>query len=226
MKSTPLAIRDIGIFIDSNANDNLNSPAKLKAANRSVYANRPSFFLRRAMHALAAAKAKLFLALCALSFFLFLTSKLTSFMGWIPFHHSSLSSPSRSFFSFLFFCDEFYWFFVIWVLLMDWFYWCYWLFCCLFFFWIVLLQVIIFMDSILDLLVIVLEMKAWFLIEDNVWFCWVFGFFVWLFVLSDFWLRVLIILLSVFLLDCSIAKLLSFMNSILDLLVLLLESVL
>ncbi|KAI9076339.1 hypothetical protein K1719_041702 [Acacia pycnantha] len=91
--SNLVAIRDPGIFVDGN--DDLNSPAKQKAANRGAYGNRSTLSLRRAIHMLGTAKTKLFLGFCALSIVVVVTSRHSSWVGWNPYDPSSVSSPSR-----------------------------------------------------------------------------------------------------------------------------------
>jgi hypothetical protein len=87
---------------DAERNGGLYSPAKEKAANRGVYSSRSPLLLRRVRQLLAAAKVKTLLGLCFLCFFVLATSRLRSFMGWNPHYPSSVSSPSRYFFVFVF----------------------------------------------------------------------------------------------------------------------------
>ncbi|CAN0902635.1 Glycosylinositol phosphorylceramide mannosyl transferase 1 [Linum grandiflorum] len=61
--------------------DVVDSPAKQKASN---YTNRSAILLRRTPHLIAAAKFKLLLFLSLLCVSVFLTSRLSSFAGWIP----------------------------------------------------------------------------------------------------------------------------------------------
>lgn len=102
---------------DANSIDALYSPAKEKAANRGAYSSRSPLLLRRARQLLGEAKLKVFLGFFALCVLVFVTSRLSSFMGWNPHYPSSVSSPSRYlFFSLLYFvcnvrfcgCDLFY----------------------------------------------------------------------------------------------------------------------
>lgn len=88
--SNPVQIR-----VAADAGDGFDSPAKQKAANRSAYSIRPFLYLRRAKQFLGAAKFKLFLVLFALSVIVFVSSRLSSWMGWNPHHSSSVSSTSR-----------------------------------------------------------------------------------------------------------------------------------
>ncbi|CAI0403699.1 unnamed protein product [Linum tenue] len=88
MSSTLIGIRDDTV-------DGLYSPAKQKAANRGNYTSRSALFLRRAPQLLAAVKFKLLLAFSLLCLAIFLSSKLSSFMGWIPDRASLVSSPYR-----------------------------------------------------------------------------------------------------------------------------------
>lgn len=85
----------VQIRVAADASDGFDSPAKQKAANRSSYSNRPFLSLRRAKQFLGAAKFKLFLVLFALSIVVFVSSRLSSWMGWNPHHSSSVSSTSR-----------------------------------------------------------------------------------------------------------------------------------
>ncbi|KAK7840164.1 glycosyltransferase family 64 protein c4 [Quercus suber] len=80
---------------DANSIDALSSPAKEKAANRGAYSSRSPLLLRRARQLLGEAKLKLFLGFFALCVVVFVTSRLSSFMGWNPHYPSSVSSPSR-----------------------------------------------------------------------------------------------------------------------------------
>ena len=78
------------------ANGCLYSPAKEKAATRgAAYTSRAPLLLRRLRHLLAAAKLRLLLCLCIFCVVVFFTSRLSSLMGWIPHHPSSVSSSSR-----------------------------------------------------------------------------------------------------------------------------------
>ncbi|CAL1405095.1 unnamed protein product [Linum trigynum] len=88
MPSTLIGIRDDTV-------DDLYSPAKQKLANRGNYTSRSVLFLRRAPQLLAAIRFKLLLAFSLLCLAIFLTSRLSSFMGWIPDEPSLVSSPSR-----------------------------------------------------------------------------------------------------------------------------------
>ncbi|XP_020958842.1 exostosin-like 2 isoform X2 [Arachis ipaensis] len=73
------------------ATDGFYSPAKQKAANR-----RPTVLtIQRARQTLCAAKVKLILAVLTFSFIIYVSSKLSSFMGWNPHYPSFVSSPSR-----------------------------------------------------------------------------------------------------------------------------------
>ncbi|KAK9983197.1 hypothetical protein SO802_032722 [Lithocarpus litseifolius] len=80
---------------DANSIDALYSPAKEKAANRGAYSSRSPLLLRRARQLLGGAKLKVFLGFIALCVAVFVTSRLSSFMGWNPHYPSSVSSPSR-----------------------------------------------------------------------------------------------------------------------------------
>ncbi|EEF51484.1 conserved hypothetical protein [Ricinus communis] len=75
--------------------DDLYSPAKEKAADKSSYNNRWTPLQRRIRHLLAAAKFKLLLGLCVLCVAVFMTSKISFLMDWIPEESSSFSSPSK-----------------------------------------------------------------------------------------------------------------------------------
>ena len=85
---------------DANSIDALYSPAKEKAANRGAYSSRSPLLLRRARQLFGEAKLKVFLGFFALCVVVFVTSRLSSFMGWNPHYPSSVSSPSRYLFSF------------------------------------------------------------------------------------------------------------------------------
>ncbi|KAG5007297.1 hypothetical protein AAZX31_09G136200 [Glycine max] len=85
----------VQIRVAADAGDGFDSPAKQKAANRSAYSIRPFLYLRRAKQFLGAAKFKLFLVLFALSVIVFVSSRLSSWMGWNPHQSSSVSSTSR-----------------------------------------------------------------------------------------------------------------------------------
>ncbi|PON90235.1 hypothetical protein TorRG33x02_138850 [Trema orientale] len=78
-----------------DANGVLYSPAKEKAATRGAYTGRAPLLVRRLRHLLAAAKLRLLLGLCIFSFAVFVTSRLSSSMGWIPHDPSSVLSSSR-----------------------------------------------------------------------------------------------------------------------------------
>jgi len=121
----------VQIRVAADAGDGFDSPAKQKAANRSAYSIRPFLYLRRAKQFLGAAKFKLFLVLFALSVIVFVSSRLSSWMGWNPHQSSSVSSTSRyilkngsvffcnfTFFLWICFClvDVFFFFFrVLWI---------------------------------------------------------------------------------------------------------------
>ncbi|RYR56385.1 hypothetical protein Ahy_A05g022096 [Arachis hypogaea] len=82
---------DIADDAAAAATDGFYSPAKQKAANR-----RPTVLtIQRARQTLCAAKVKLILAVLTFSFIIYVSSKLSSFMGWNPHYPSFVSSPSR-----------------------------------------------------------------------------------------------------------------------------------
>ncbi|KAJ7970052.1 Glycosyltransferase family 64 protein [Quillaja saponaria] len=80
---------------DLEGNGSLYSPAKEKAANRGVYNVLSPFTILRAKRLLGAAKLKLFLCFSVLCIILFLSSRLSSWMGWNPHYPSSVYSPTR-----------------------------------------------------------------------------------------------------------------------------------
>ncbi|PON34357.1 hypothetical protein PanWU01x14_345070 [Parasponia andersonii] len=88
-----------------DANGVLYSPAKEKTATRGAYTGRAPLLVRRFRNILAAAKLRLLLGLCIFSVVVFVTSRLSSSMSWIPHDPSSISSSSR--------CDS--WYFSIYI---------------------------------------------------------------------------------------------------------------
>ncbi|KAL5570126.1 hypothetical protein UlMin_026701 [Ulmus minor] len=100
--STIIGIRESGVAavssatLDANGNGGFYSPAKEKAATRGAYpSTRSPILLRRLRHFLIAVKFRLLLGVCIFCVAVFVISSLSSFMGWIPHHPSSVSSASR-----------------------------------------------------------------------------------------------------------------------------------
>ncbi|PON69974.1 Exostosin, C-terminal [Parasponia andersonii] len=100
--STIIGIRDGGLAGPTavaaaaiDANGGLYSPAKEKAATRGAYTSRAPLLVRRLRHLLAAAKLRLLIGICIFCVVCFVTSRLSSLMGWIPHDPSSVSSSSR-----------------------------------------------------------------------------------------------------------------------------------
>ncbi|KAF2315721.1 hypothetical protein GH714_040253 [Hevea brasiliensis] len=75
--------------------DDLYSQAKEKAANKGFYSSRWAPLMRRGRQLLAAAKVKLVLGLFILCVTVFMTSRISSFMGWIPDEPSAVFSPAK-----------------------------------------------------------------------------------------------------------------------------------
>lgn len=87
--STLIAVRDAAVTGGEY------SPAKEKAANRGVYNGRSPLLHRRIKQSLGGIKFKLLFCLFFLGAFVWLSSKITPFMGWHPHSPSSISSPTR-----------------------------------------------------------------------------------------------------------------------------------
>lgn len=87
--STLIAVRDAALTGGEY------SPAKEKAANRGIYNGRSPLLHRRIKHSLGGIKFKLLFCLLFLGVFVWLSSKITHFMGWPPHSPSSISSPTR-----------------------------------------------------------------------------------------------------------------------------------
>ncbi|KAM6587568.1 glycosylinositol phosphorylceramide mannosyl transferase 1 isoform X1 [Cannabis sativa] len=76
-------------------NGALYSRAKDKAITRGTYTTRAPLLLRRLRLLLSAAQLRLLLGFCVFCVLVFVTSRLSYLMGWIPHHSSSVSSSSR-----------------------------------------------------------------------------------------------------------------------------------
>ncbi|KAG8652838.1 hypothetical protein MANES_06G140300v8 [Manihot esculenta] len=86
--SAIIGIRDVVV-------DELSSPAKQKAANKSFHSSRWTPLLRRDRQLLAGTKVKLVLGLLILCATFYMTSRISSFMCWIPDNTSAVFSPSK-----------------------------------------------------------------------------------------------------------------------------------